>query len=280
MLVSPLFWTLLSALAWVGADVLRKKLAGPVGAAPLGAMLALGSLVVFVPMWLVSGGSITTGYLGPALLSLVANVGASLLLIVALHRGELGVVVPLLALTPVLSAIGDWAMGGAPPGPWQAVGIGLVVLGALGLQLKGLRLRLDKTAAMAIAVAVLFSATAVLDARALQYSSVSLHGLLQSAGLGLAMVVIACGAGQGRRLLPPPDTRWLLLAAVAVYVGGYVTQLFALEQVAASVHETAKRSIGMMGALVVGSIGFQERVTRQRVLAIVAMLIGVAMVLL
>ena len=278
--MSPLVWVLVSSVAWVGADVLRKTLAGPVGAAPLGAILALGSLVVFLPMWLVSGGTISAGYIAPALLSLVANVGASLLMIVALHRGELGVVVPLLALTPALSALGDWAMGGAPPGPRQSAGIGLVVMGALALQLKGLRPRLDQTALMAIAVAVLFSATAVLDARALQASSAALHGLLQSAGVGLAMVGIACCMGQGRRLLPPPESSWLLLAAVAVYAGGYITQLLALEHVPASVHETAKRAVGMLGALLVGSIGFQERVTLPRGMGVLSMLIGVAMVLL
>ncbi len=278
--MSPLVWVFVSSVAWVGADVLRKRLAGPIGAAPLGALLSLGSILIFGPWWMITGGTLDAAYAVPAALSLVANIAATLLLIHALHRGELGVVVPLLALTPVLSALGDWLLGGAAPGPRQAVGIGLVVGGALLLQLHGRRIRMDLAAWMAVAVAVLYSMTAVLDAVALRHSPAPLHGLLQSVGMGLGLALLSWSRGQGNRLVPPPGTRLLVLAAVGVFVVGYGAQLVALEQVSVSLHETVKRAIGMLGALVVGTVGFRERPSLQRVGAVFGMLVGVSMVLL
>ena len=118
--MSPLVWVLVSSVAWVAADVLRKKLAGPMGAAPLGALLALGSLAVFGPWWLAAGGTATAGYLAPAAGSLLANIVASILLIVALHRGELGLVVPMLALTPALSALSHSMRCSARTPLWRA----------------------------------------------------------------------------------------------------------------------------------------------------------------
>ena len=67
---------------------------------------------------------------------------------------------------------------------------------------------------------------------------------------------------------------------MAAYAVGVGTQLLALEQIPPSVHETSKRAIGMLGALVVGSVAFRERVTRPRVLAVLGMLLGVGLVLL
>ena len=222
-------WVFLSSLAWVATDVLRKRLAESIGAAPLGALLALGSVVAFLPWWVVTGGSVAPGYLAPALLSLATNITSSLLIIVALHRGELGVVVPLLALTPVLSALGDWLVGGPPPSPRQALGIGLVLLGAIALQLKGRRLRMDASAGLAVGVAVLFSMTAVSDGIALQHCPASLHGLIQSSGMALGLGLIASFQAQGARLRPPPGTRALLAATVGAFVVGYAAQLVALE---------------------------------------------------
>lgn len=275
-----LAWVVLSSVAWVVTDVLRKRLAAPIGAAPLGALLATGSLVAFVPWWLATGGSITPGYALPASLSLLANILASWLILVALHRGELGVVVPLLALTPVLSALGDWLVGGPPPGPRQSFGIGLVVVGALILQMQGKRFRVDSASTMAIAVALLFSMTAVSDGMALKHCPASLHGVIQSTGMAVGLAVIATLRGQSSRLWPPLGTRWLLLATVTAFFVGYGAQLIALEQVPVSLHETVKRAIGILGALIVGAVGFGEQVTVQRLSAVGAILAGVALVLL
>ena len=219
------------------------------------------------------------GLRAASVLSLLANILASWLILVALHRGELGVVVPLLALTPVLSALGDWLVGGPPPGPRQSFGIGMVVVGALMLQMQGKRFRVDSASKMAIAVALLFSMTAVSDGMSLKHCPASLHGVIQSTGMAVGLAVIATLRGQSSRLWPPLGTRWLLLATVTAFVG-YGAQLIALEQVPVSLHETVKRAIGILGALIVGAVGFGEQVTVQRVSAVGGILLGVALVLL
>lgn len=275
-----LFWVLTSSLGWIAADAFRKRVAAPVGTAPLGVILSLGSLAAFLPWWLSTGGGPGPGYLLPALVSLAANIGATLLMLMALERGDLSVVIPLLSITPVLSALGEWATGGAVLLPRQWVGVVLVVVGALALQLRGRRFEMSTAAWMILGVAVLFSVTAVSDAIAVQHTPSGFHAVVQASGMVLGIGIVVVARGELARLVPPAGHRLATLGAVAGFGVGYGAQLVAFESVPASLHETVKRAVGMTGALVLGRLLFGEAIGLARVLAVVAMAVGVGLVLL
>ena len=273
-------WLLVAALAWVATDSLRKGLATPVGTVPLSVLLAFGSLVAFLPWWAFTGGGPEPGYALPAAISLAANTAATLLMLMALERGQLSVVVPMLALTPVLSALGEWLVGRAPLVAAQWVGVGLVVAGALGLQLRDKGLRASPAALMAFAVALLFSTTAVTDALAVEHAPPSAHAVVQTAGIAVLLGGFLLARGEGSRLLPPVGLRLRTTAAMASFGLAYGAQLVAVQELPASLVETVKRAIGMIGALVLGRLLFGERLTAARVAAVVAMAGGVGLVLL
>lgn len=273
-------WLLVASLAWVATDALRKGLAAPVGTAPLSVLLALGSLVAFLPWWALSGGGLEPGYVLPAAISLAANTAATLLMLMALERGELSVVVPMLALTPVLSALGEWLVGRAPLAPAQWGGVGLVVVGAFGLQLRDQGLRASPASLLAFGVALLFSTTAVTDALAVEHAPPSAHAVIQTAGIALILGGYLVLRGEGRRLMPPAGLRLRTVAAMGSFGLAYGAQLVAVQSLPASLVETVKRAMGMIGALVLGRLLFGERLTPARVAAVGAMAGGVGLVLL
>jgi drug/metabolite transporter (DMT)-like permease len=273
-------WLLVASLAWVATDALRKGLAAPVGTAPLSVLLALGSLVAFLPWWALTGGGLEAGYALPAAISLAANTAATLLMLMALERGELSVVVPMLALTPVLSALGEWLVGRAPLAPVQWVGVALVVAGALGLQLRDQGLRASPASLMAFGVALLFSTSAVTDALAVEHAPPSAHAVVQTAGIVVLLGGFVVVRGEARRLVPPAGLRLRTAGAMASFGLAYGAQLVALQEVPASFMETVKRAIGMIGALALGWLLFGERLTLARVVAVGAMAAGVGLVLL
>ena len=183
-----LIWIAVSALAWAASDALRKRLAGPMGPVALGWWLSIGSLPVFL-IWVVSSGAASPeqGYWPWGIATFACTLAATLLMLAALAIADLGVAVPMLALTPVFSAFTAWITLGEQltlPG-W--VGVVLVVVGAVGLQLHGRRWSPDRGAWMMVGVALLWSLSAVFDKAAVRHAAVPVHAALQVGGSALVL---------------------------------------------------------------------------------------------
>ena len=278
---------LVSGLGWAGLDAARKALGRSVPVVPLVVALGLGQALLLVA-WLAFAG---VPPLGPAFWwacagSIALNVAGNLLFIRALSLSPLSLTVPLLALTPVLSAGVAALMLGEHPGARQLAGIALIVGGAIWLQtpaqggLRGLAgaLRAEPGARLMLAVAACWALVGPFDKTATLASSPAFHGMAVNLGMGLVLVPLLVRPGQDAR--PLAARPWLLVAACLVGVVAILAQFEAMRHALVSLVEAVKRMIGMLTAVVVGRLAFGEPVGGRKLAAIAVMCAGTGLLLL
>ncbi len=145
----------------------------------------------------------------PALLTNVAiNLVSFYLYVSAIQKGDLGLTYPLLALTPVFVLPVEWVLLGDLPGARGLGGIALVVLGVYLLNFSERRAGLfapfaavmrDPGARRMLAVALIWSVSAVVDKVATISSSPAFYGTLESGLIALAFVPLVMRRGEGFR---------------------------------------------------------------------------------
>ncbi len=285
---SSLALVLVSALSWAGFDLLRKLLSREFGPLPLMAALCLASAPPFALWAYLQGGFVTAeGYWAPALGSVALNVVANLLFLEALRTAELSVAVPLLSLTPAFAAVMAIPMLGEHPSVLDGCGIVLVVVGAVVLQAPSggrpwsLRSMLARRGFWLMAgTALCWSLTIPLDKLAVTHSHPPLHALVLNLGVALAALLILAWRRELHRLFELRRSPGLFLAALVVSALALGAQLAALQAVSVRVVETLKRAIGNLFALLIGRLAFCEAVTRRKLVAVMLMAAGVALILL
>ena len=250
---------------------------GPVA---LGWWLSIGSLPVFL-IWVVSSGAASPeqGYWPWGIATFACTLAATLLMLAALAIADLGVAVPMLALTPVFSAFTAWITLGEQltlPG-W--VGVVLVVVGAVGLQLHGRRWSPDRGAWMMVGVALLWSLSAVFDKAAVRHAAVPVHAALQVGGSALVLGPWLLLRGRAAALLPPREHRGPAILVVLAFGLALGAQLLALQSCPVSQVETVKRAVGLTSAIVLGRLVFGEALTAARVGGVLLMGLGSLLVL-
>ena len=212
-----------AAFGFVTLDLLRKVLAERMRLVPLLFWMTAGVIPLYGLWALNTGAEVPSSeYWPPAIASIALNVAANLFYLRAVHVGELSRTIPLLSLTPVLTALFAVPLLQEVPAGLQVVGILLVVGGALLLQVgagpdseddvssdQGGSLqetagqstsettmaakrwwhRLPRSAWLMLAVACLWSATTPLDKLALRGASVPLHALILHLGIAASLLV-------------------------------------------------------------------------------------------
>ena len=273
-------WIVIASLAWAASDALRKRLAGPMGPVALAWWMSVGSAPIF-GLWvgLAEAGWPAPAYWPWAIAAFAGTLCATLLMLAALAVADLGVAIPMLALTPVFSALVAWATIGEvlDPGGW--IGVVLVVTGAVGLQLHGRRWKPDRGAAMIAGVALLWSMTSVFDKVALQHAAVPAHAGIQVGGSALVLGPWLALRGRARDLLPPPGHRAAAVGLVLAFGLAFGAQLLAVQLEPVSRVETIKRAMGLASAVVLGRLFFDERLNVARIAGVTLMGLGAALVL-
>jgi drug/metabolite transporter (DMT)-like permease len=292
-LMTPIALLLLAgtSLCWAAFDAARKGLAERVPLVPLVFVLSALQMPLFGAwLWMEGVPGVGAGYGWAATTSVVLNIAANLLFLRSVSLSPLSVTVPLLSLTPVFSAIIALVLMGEMPSLRQWAGICVVVAGALVLNARTEDLRApgallrsmarEPGAVLMAAVALLWSVTSVVDKIATEAASAPLHALVQvtgmAAGVGIWLAVRREGALLGQTLARPG----LLAFSVVAAAGALGLQLLAFTQVLVSIVETTKRAVGMTSALVIGRIAFGETITPFKVVAVLAMAAGAALILL
>lgn len=278
------------ALAFSGVDLLRKVLSVAIRPVPLLFALSAGMMPPFALWYLLEGAAApAAGYWLPGLGSALVNVLANLLFLEALRRSPLSLTIPLLSLTPVFTALLAIPLLGEMPVPRQWLGIAVVVAGAFWLQLgpgagswrqAGRRFVAEPGSRMMLAVALLWSLAMPMDKLAVVSSSAAFHGLIL--GGVIALILWAWSAARGR-VGDWRDLRYrpgLIAAAVLLGVGALVLQLLAITIVWVGFVETLKRGLGSLLALVWDRLFFDEPFAAHRLLAVLLMAAGVALIVL
>lgn len=280
-----------ASLGWAGFDATRKALAARIPAVPLVAFFCLGQVPFFI-LWLLHDGlpEIAPGYLWPATTTVALNIAANLLFVRAVALSPLSVTIPLLSLTPVFTALIAWPIMGELPLPIQWLGILTVVAGAFCVNASTEDLRRpgrlaatlvrERGALYMAAVALLWSITSTADKLGMERSSAPLHALVQVGGVALGLLVFLVVRRQLGSLRLVRERPLTAMATVLFAVAALGLQLLAYAALFVSVVEAIKRAVGMTAALVIGRLAFGEPIGPVRVLAVVAMGIGTALILL
>lgn len=277
------------ALAFSGLDVVRKLLGDRYRPLPLLVLLTAGSLPIFL-LWASSEGNweIRSGYLTPALVSIVLNVFANLAFLQALRVSPLSVTIPYLSLTPVFTTLLAIPILGEKPSSQQIVGIVLVVIGAFWLNVRGLggvspakmwrALLEEKGSVLMIGTALCWSLAAPLDKLAVTAASPAIHGVILMSGVTLGAIGILIARGELGEVRVQRSSLGLLGGAIGLTAVGAALNFFAFTLVWVGFIETFKRALGSVLALVWGRLIFAESIALNQVLAVVLMGFGVGLV--
>lgn len=282
--LSALLLVVACGLGWAGFDLLRKLLVGKVPPVALVFLLTIGSVPLFGAWLAVDGGaSPGPGYLLPALGSVILNIVANLLYLEGMRIAPLSVTVPLLSLTPAFASLMALPLLGERPSPSHAVGILLVVAGAIALHWRRSagegHQGTVKGALMIAFTALLWSLTIPLDKMAVERSTAPFHGVVVTAGVAVGVLLVLI---LQRRLGDLGEVRkvpGIYVLALVVSTAALGLQFLAFPRVYVGTIETLKRSIGNFMALLSGWIFFHEPVTPRKIVAVAVMAVGVGLIL-
>ncbi len=278
------------AFGWVGLDLLRKLLAVHGGALPMTFLLVAAQLPLFF-LWAVVDGrwNVGAGYWLPGLGCIAFNLTANLTYMRSVKVSPMSATLPLLSLTPVFTTLAAMPLLGELPRVVQAMGILIVVLGALVLNAdpgsggfgglwKGMLN--ERGALWMVVTALLWSLAPPLDKLAMRHAAPGMHAFIMVSGilLGLGIALIAQGrlgelGGLGRRSYK------VLLASALVSGVALFFQLLAIQMVLVGLVETVKRGVGAVMALALGRLVFGEHLSHRRMAAVALMIAGVWLVL-
>ncbi len=218
---------LLSALAWSLFDLARKKLTAHAQPLTLAIWLSAGVTPLYLLLWLSRGASLPeAGYWLPGLVSLLVSALASVCYIKALSVGRIALLVPVLSFTPVVAAVLSAGLLGERLSGVQLLAMLSIVL-AIFLLHSGWNLLLRPKEAGAglglmLVVALCWGTGIVFDKMALTSATVFFHGLIQSAGMCLVLLLAYSVDSLRRRdrlSVPRYSGPWGLMAlALLVFV--------------------------------------------------------------
>ena len=269
---------LIASISWSLFDLTRKHLSQQWQPLPLAFALNLGVVPLYLLLWLGNGAVMAEVAYWPAGLTsvLLASV-AAVAFVAALKSGELSRLIPVLALTPVIAALAGWVMLDEQLTLLQWLAMLITVIAIVGIQgsvqgsvhggvkggVKGSLHRVSgKPFLLMLLVAVCFGLVVVTDKIALQHAPMMMHGVVQGAGVSLllgTLVLRQRPAFSGHQLVS-------LLPALLLFSTAVLGQWFALLNLEAGVVELVKRSIGIIGALLLGRLLFHEQITLSQVL--------------
>jgi drug/metabolite transporter (DMT)-like permease len=216
-------------------------------------------------------------------LSVPFEIAAGLLYLRALQLSPMSLTIPLLAWTPVFTALVSYVVLGEVPGSIGALGIALVGVGSYLLSWQGGGGLLDPIRALGrergsllmLGVAAIFSVTSSLGKIGVQHSSPVTFGffyaLLTTAAFTVLVLVRegkgALGAGRPRR--------WLL--AVGAASGVMILLHFTAIELTKVAYMISVKRTSLVFSVLLGVIFFGEHGAPQRLLGAVVMLGGIVL---
>ena len=222
-----------------------------------------------------SDSSVSAGYWLPSLVAATLAAMAAVGFITALKLGEVARVIPVLALTPVISTLAaGWLLGESLSlYQWLAM---LVTVVAIGGAQGGLHHVKGKPFMLMLLVCFGWGVGIVFDKQALEHSGPFFHGVIQTTLGSLLIATYALATRTPARL---QGRALRLVPALLVFVGAVVFQWLALDGLDAGIVETVKRSVGIVGALLGGLLLFREAISKVQVFWCIVILACIPVIL-
>ncbi len=250
----------------------------------------IGGQLPVLAAWVLWTGETTfaPGYFLPGMIDVVFGLGANLFFIVAIRRSPLSLMVPLLALVPVVTLL----LGGVALGEWptiaQDIGVLLIAAGLFtlfqppaakpGIGAAWRLLRAEKGTAPMLVVVFLWSGTPALDKICLGYTSAGMHSLIQVAAIWILLMIWALWR-RPASLRPPPGAMAPIGCSAIAGAVGYIVQLIAYAAAMVALIEVLKRTVGLLGSLVLGRAQFREPLTGAKIAGIGIIAVGLPLVM-
>lgn len=288
--VSAILLSLGCGVAYAASDYFRKAAAHGCPTVVVLFYFMAGQVPVVAAWLLISGETrLTDAYWWPGLADVALGLAGNLLFIAAVKRSPLSLMVPLLALVPVLAAGFGVVMLREMLSPTQIGGTALIVVGLLALYMPAdERLSLGATlrsfrrepgVPFMLGTVFSWSLTPIFDKLCVQASSVPIHALIQVAAICACAGVWLIARGGLRSLIPPPGHGFALTAGAISAGVAYVFQLAAYIATLVAVVEALKRVTGLLAALFVGRIKFHEPITPAKAVGVGILAVGVPLIL-
>ena len=225
-----------------------------------------------------------SSYLLPGVSLIIIGLISSILFLKALKNSELSLTIPLLSFTPLFSALFSYFFIDEKLTYFQYFAIFFVIIGTLVLYSSDLKiksilascltLKKSLSARLMIIVSICWSITPILDKISLSYSSINIHGLIQSIGFLFFLVLISLPEIKQFSKLTFIETK-IIFFVVLIGIIATVLQLYAILNNYVPIMEAIKRIIGQFGALFFGYFFFNEKISKQKVLGIIFLSLGI-----
>jgi len=288
--IPALSLTIVCALGFAACDYFRKVASESISSTLLLTIFVTGQ-VPLLGIWVLATNSFSLqiGYWPYGLVTGLAALFANLFFIMAVRMSPLSLTIPILALIPVFTTIFGAIALNEIPGRQQILGILISVIGLLTLYLPSgnlqtgdllHRFKVEAGSKYMLIVAILWSATAPLDKMSMGLSSPATHAFIQVCMIAAVMITYVVTSRQLTKLMASRHN--LTAASLASLSAGiaYGCQLVAYQLTMISVVESLKRVIGVLSALILGSLLLKENLTKQHFLGIILVCIGVPLIIL
>lgn len=277
-------------LGFAASDYFRKKAADDCPAM-LVLFYFIGGQMPILATWLIFSGELrwTNAYIGPGVVDVGLGLCANLFFVLAVRRSPLSLMVPLLALVPVLTAAAGALVLREMLSPFQIGGTGMIVVGLFVLYGPGGRgmsfaatwqaFRREPGVPFMLLTILCWSLTPVFDKMCVNASSVPMHGLIQIVAIWLLAGIWMLAKGGLKQLIPVRSAFFPLMGGAISAGLAYGLQLAAYLATLVAVVEGLKRVTGLLSSLIVGRVFFGEAMTRPKVAGVAILAVGVPLIL-
>ena len=225
-----------------------------------------------------------TPYFFSGIFLVIIGIISALLFLKSIRDSDLSLTIPLLSFSPLFSSIFSFVILGEKLNSIQYVGVSSIIIGTLVLYSEKFEilyifksinnLRNSLSAKLMLIVAFLWSLTPVLDKICLEYSSINIHGLIQSF---FTAVILLFFSKSEWKVFKKLKTKNYNLIFMTILIGSLATiiQFYAILTNLVPIMESIKRAIGQFSAIFFGKMFFNENITKQKVLGVLIISTGV-----
>ena len=284
-----IFICVVSAFFWAGFDITRKLSLKKISSTTLLFLFSLGQFLIFLIWIYFENFSIDIKpYLLPGIILIFIGVSSALLFLKAINQSELSLTIPLLSLSPMFSSVFSFILIDEVLLKTQYFGIFAIILGTLILYSKDLTTKdflnswkviiKNKSARIMIGVSLMWSITPVLDKICLKYSSINIHGFIQS--LGIIVFLLFLLIKTSKKEIIKIRNHWkIILFTVVIGVVATILQFFAILNNFVPIMESIKRSVGQLSSVLFGNFFFKEKITESKIIAVLTLSVGIYLII-
>ena len=284
-----IFICILSGFFWSLFDLTRKKTLKKIEPITILIIFSI-SQIIFFFIWTLNSSIFFhfQEYLIPGLFLIIISILSAILFLKSLEISQLSLTIPLLSFTPLFSAIISSILLDEDLLKFQYFGIFIIIIGTMILYSKSLnffdilnsfRIIIKNTGAKyMILVSFFWSLAPIIDKICFKYSSIEFHGLIQS--LGVFLILILLSKKEFKQELSMILKNYKLISVTMIIgVTATVLQFYAISLTFVSIMESIKRSIGQIFSIIFGKFFFNESITLNKILGVLILSLGIFCIL-